>query len=1059
MTYKGKLFVYHWHIDETEKEVTSIRIYGINRDGNTVCLRVDDFTPYIYIELPEIITTHSQAQLVSTKINSMTRNKKPLSTHLQFKKKLYGAHFDKEGNRRLFPYLMCTFSNINDIKSLYYQLKKSVYVNGIGNINLRVHESDASPVLQLTCCRGIPTTGWVNFASKHGEINEEDKVTLSQHEFKISWKSLSPFKLDMIPEPLIMGFDIEVNSDNPSKFPSAKNPNDKVFQISCVFSRHNTNTFNKYLLTLGCPDQQITGEDVNIMCFKTEASLLTGYSELIRKFNPNVIVGYNILSFDIPYLIDRSKFNLCNSEFEKQGFHKYNRAKERTIKWSSSAYKNQEFQFLDAEGRLFIDLLPLIKRDFKMNNYKLKTVTEYFIGETKDPLSVQGIFKCYKLGVKKNDDNTYDPVAKKAMAICGKYCIQDSVLVIKLMEKLKTWVGLVEMAKTCQVPIFSLYTQGQQIRVFSQVYKYCLTENIVVEKDGYTVNENERYVGAHVFPPVPGVYDKVVPFDFASLYPTTIIAYNIDYHTFVTDPDIPDEACHVMEWQDCIGCCHDPKVIRKINLTKHIDAEQIKIKQIREKRNKIKCVVSKKKYMDEIQALSDQLKPYLEERSEINKTKPKFPMCEKRKYRFLKQPIGVIPTVLQNLLSARKKTRKVDMKKCYDELRVLESEENVDHEQINNLKSLIDVLDKRQLAYKVSCNSMYGAMGVRRGYLPFMPGAMCTTYMGRVNIEKVAEIIPRKFGGNLVYGDTDSNYIHFPEFKTASETWDHALFVASELTKIFPPPIELEFENEIYDFFFILTKKRYMYRKCLRDGVVDKKMGTKGVLLARRDNSNFVRKVYERVVDMIADSKSKDEILMHIIEELNLLCSNRKDIDDFVITKSVGDIGDGSSIVPFTNEKGVNKCKMGEYIIPVLPIDPEEYSNELKKKSVSTSNEYYISCLPPQVQLAEKMKKRGERVDPGTRLEYVVSDPTNHTLKLYQKIESVEYFKNHKDVLKIDTMYYIKALANPLDEVLNVAFEDVNNFVLDQYNIRYKKRNKLHKQIVEIFHPDVQFGK
>ena len=131
------------------------------------------------------------------------------------------------------------------------------------------------------------------------------------------------------------------------------------------------------------------------------------------------------------------------------------------------------------------------------------------------------------------------------------------------MDKLKIWVGLTEMAKTCNVPIFSLYTQGQQIKVFSQVYKYCLDNHIVVEKDGYTVNENERYVGAHVFPPVPGKYHKVVPFDFASLYPTTIIAYNIDYNTFVTDPNIPDHKCHIMELNDCIGCCHDPKVIRK----------------------------------------------------------------------------------------------------------------------------------------------------------------------------------------------------------------------------------------------------------------------------------------------------------------------------------------------------------------------------------------------------------------------------------------------------------------------------------------------------------------
>jgi hypothetical protein len=95
------------------------------------------------------------------------------------------------------------------------------------------------------------------------------------------------------------------------------------------------------------------------------------------------------------------------------GFHKYLHAKEKIIKWSSSAYKNQEFQFLDSEGRLFVDLLPLIKRDYKMDNYRLNTVSEFFLGDKKDDLSVKGIFKCYRVGTKKETDGSYSSKAKK----------------------------------------------------------------------------------------------------------------------------------------------------------------------------------------------------------------------------------------------------------------------------------------------------------------------------------------------------------------------------------------------------------------------------------------------------------------------------------------------------------------------------------------------------------------------------------------------------------------------------------------------------------------------
>jgi DNA polymerase elongation subunit (family B) len=589
-------------------------------------------------------------------------------------------------------------------------------------------------------------------------------------------------------------------------------------------------------------------------------------------------------------------------------------------------------------------------------------------------------------------------------------------------------------------------------------------EDIVVEKDAYKVTESERYVGAKVFPPIPGRYKMVVPFDFASLYPTTIIAYNIDYHTWVPpDSNIPDELCHVMEWEDHLGCCHDPKVIRKGELNNYITEEQARIKKLREKRNGTLDKLRKKEMMTEITAAVDALKPYTEERSELTKTIAKNPMCAKRKYRFLKKPRGVLPTIIQNLLDARKHTRKVVMKSCFKEIDRLKAEAGPDMDKlIKEQKSLIDVLDKRQLSYKVSANSMYGAMGVRKGYLPFMPGAMCTTYMGRVNIELVAETIPKKYGGELVYGDTDSNYIHFPHLTGAQETWDYALHVASEVTKLFPAPIELEFEEEIYKFFFILSKKRYMYRKCLRDGVTDNKIGKKGVLLARRDNSKFVRDVYEDVVTKIADYKSRDEILYYVINELNVLCSGNKPYTDFVITKAVGDSG-GLYAEEFENEKGIRKAKVGDYTVPLLSSNKDERDEQLSKKGADDSQEYYLLCLPAQVQLAERMRRRGQRVDPGTRLEYVVADPTNHTGKQYEKVESAEYLVKHSDLVKIDYLYYLKALVNPLDQVLDVAFGEDKKYkkgmVMDQYKFRWKIRAKLLEELKDLFRPKLKFEK
>ncbi|OUW95976.1 MAG: hypothetical protein CBD97_02170 [Pelagibacteraceae bacterium TMED237] len=1064
----NSIFTYSWYLDEDDTEITTIRIYGIDTNNNTICLRITDFTPYIYIELPNDISwTTGKAQLVGNKIDEILFKQKPLSKVFLYKKKLYGAHLDEHGKRKMFPYLFCRFSNKGDIRNLCFKLKNKLHIMGLGSIKLKIHESDADPILQLVCCRDIPTAGWIKYKGK----KVEEKITSCKEEYIVKWKNILKDDKVFVPKPRIMGFDIEVNSTNPSAMPKAEKPGDKVFQISCVISQNEEET--KYLLTLGEPDNTIVGKETNIINYKTEADLLIGFTTLINKENINVVVGYNILGFDIPYMIARSKFNSCIFDFDKQGFNKFSHAKEKIIKWSSSAYKNQEFEFLDAEGRIFVDLLPLVKRDFKFNNYKLKTIAEYFIGETKDPLTAKGIFKCYRLGIKKNKDNQYSYKAKKAMGIVGKYCVQDSVLVIKLMDKLKTWVGLTEMATVCNVPIFTLYTQGQQIKVFSQLYKYCMSQNIVVEKDAYQVNDNERYVGAKVFPPIPGKYKMVVPFDFASLYPTTIEAYNIDYHTWVPETciNIPDNLCHVMEWEDHIGCCHDPKVIRKMELTKYIDSERDKIKKIRDKKNSTIDKLRKKELMEDINKLTENLKPYVSERADLSTTISKTPMCCKRKYRFLKEPAGVLPTVIKNCLAARKHTRKVDMKKCKDEIKKLEEEKPENYENlIIELKSMLDVLDKRQLAYKVSANSMYGAMGVQKGYLPFMPGAMCTTYMGRVNIEIVAKVIPDKFGGELIYGDTDSNYIHFPHLQTAEETWDYALHVASEVTKLFPKPIELEFEEEIYAFFFILSKKRYMYRKCLRDGVIDKKIGKKGVLLARRDNSKFIRDVYEEVITYIADDKSRETIIYNILKQFNELCSKYKPLEDFIVTKSIGSINDGR-LEKFVNEKGITKGKIGDYTVSLLPNinhSRKEWEKQMSLKKIlipeliseddiiKMEKKYYIHCLPAQVQLAEKMKERGQRIDAGTRLEYVITDPDNHNFKQYEKIESAEYVKKHGDIIKLDYMYYLKALINPLDQLLDVAFKDYKKgFVMEQYKFRSKIRFKLLNELKKLFQPKI----
>lgn len=1785
---QDNIFIYSWFIEKKEKDeeydVTKIRIYGLDKDNNTTCLHVSDFTPYVYLELPSNIEwTERKVKLLGDKLDEELGEHAPLKKAFIMKHKLYGAHIDKNGKKKLFPYLFCAFANKLEItKFLNPRIRRSINVPGIGYVKgIKMHEGDADPILQLISCRDIPSIGWVKFVGE--EIPEDGKLTLCNREYEVKWKGLFNADKNTVGQPLIMGFDIEVNSMNPSVMPKAKNPGDKIFQISCVFNREGTNDFEYYILTLGEIDQSIIGENTKVISCEIEADLLTSFTDLVREKNPHVITGYNILGFDIQYMIDRAELNRCISSFDKLGFHKYSHSQKKKIKWSSSAYKNQEFDYLDAEGRIFVDLLPLIQRDYKLSNYKLKTVSEEILGDdTKDDLSIKKMFKLYKIGVERQKDGTYNNKSKKAMGIIARYCLKDSELCVKLMKKMNCWTGLVEMAKTCSVGIFSLYTQGQQIKVFSQVYRYCLKNNIVVEKDGYITKEGERYAGAHVFPPEPGMYKNVVSFDFASLYPTTMIAYNLDYSSLVPEgSDIPDSDCHVMDWVDCNSCPHDPKVIRVLELNKIIEKEKKYIKDLMTERDKKCNKLVKQDFIDEIAKRRLSLKPYEEERRNIKKKILKKPLCGKRKFKFYKKIKGVVPTILQNLLDARKATR-AQIKDNKSEIKKLEESEVLTVEmknRLNDLKILNGVLDKRQLAYKVSCNSAYGSYGVQRGYLPFMPGAMSTCFMGRTNIEIVAETIQKKYGGELVYGDSvtgdtpilckingkivyrtidnlphsgwnkyrdekedadpdnievwtengftkikkiirhkttkevfrvlthtgivdvtedhglldsnaekispkeikvgselltsnlpidckytftginkdwafvmglfytdgscgcyerkdgykqstwalnnadrkllekcenilnsskkdsyhkfeelsfkiletmesssvlklvpfgkdivsfvkiwrdlfydkekykkvpdeilwsnievrqsfldgyyagdgdkdkkgkigasglyflasslgynvsinirkdkpdiyrltctknpqrkkenvvkkieslgkteqyvydlqteshhfsagigklivhntdcvlatepvvikkdniidyktveelsdgnwkyinpnkeiskpksgykiwsdtgftnivnvvrckikkplsrvlthagvvtcsnehslltddlksvtpldikigdklciselplpddtpakplynnkirvetiedyiipdfkyedisaelafawglffadgscgeylcnngykkstwainnqdnkllnrvcnilknnekdidfkildtmkssnvnklvaiqfskkqehrgtivtfvskyrnlfyderkykkiptiilnspfsirqaffmgyysgdgsrkdpaltlsnkgaigsaglfylmrsigyqvsintrkdkkdiykltgstpekkmryeenkvkkiieyedeeneyiydiqtenhhfsagvgqlivhNSNYVHFPHLSDPKEIWDFSIKVSKEVSELFPKPIKLEFEDAIYSDYMILSKKRYIYRACDENGVIDKKIGKKGVLLARRDGSVFVRKLYEKVIGKIFDKEPRDDILYFILEELNKLCSNSLEYKNFVITKSVGDTAgfsekrkDSQLAVPFTDEKGKLKGKIGSYTVPLLSDNEKERADQLRKKDALTVKEYYEKCLPAQVQLAEKMKRRGGRIEGGARIEYLIIEyDGGHKGKQYEKIEDFEYFKNHSDILKIDFFYYLEVLINPLDEVLNVVYNKPTdeykykfkkNFTEEQYNFRYKVRGKLLDELKNLFKPKLVF--
>ena len=232
----------------------------------------------------------------------------------------------------------------------------------------------------------------------------------------------------------------------------------------------------------------------------------------------------------------------------------------------------------------------------------------------------------------------------------------------------------------------------------------------------------------------------------------------------------------------------------------------------------------------------------------------------------------------------------------------------------------------------------------------------------------------------------------------------------------------------------------------------------------------FIRKVYERMIMMIFNRRDRDDVVNMVLDEITSMCNHTYATDMFIATKSIGDVGD-RTVEPFVDEDGKKKGMLGSYKVPLLPSDPVARAHKFALKDATTEAEYYMRCLPATVQLAERMRWRGKRVDQGSRVEYVISTMGGHKANMFIKVEDAEYFGRHASSLRLDYMSYLSLMINPFDDVLNTMYdrsmdgigyavnEEAKPYTRDvvktQYKHRLRVRGKMLEQIVSIFSPQV----
>ena len=813
-----------------------------------------------------------------------------------------------------------------------------------------------------------------------------------------------------------------------SNFPPVEG--DKVTFIGSTFVKYGQPEpyLNHCIVLNTCDSLDKVVPNSQIESYQTEQEVLLAWTQLVQRENPDIVIGYNIFSFDYEFMFRRAQECGCVEEFlllsRNQGelcaTTDYKTGKMNIDKSSITlASGTYDLSIIKMNGRLQIDMYNWFRRTENLVSYKLDYVGGCFIGDyvlnlahnekrsctrvytknmtglqtenyihfeeinyssdyykggakfrvicvNKDEkwFEIEGIEKPYAKSVKwglAKDDVTPKDIFRMtnegsaSRAVIAKYCIQDCNLVHHLFNKVDVITDLVEMARLCSVPMSFLVFRGQGIKLTSYVAKKCREKNTLIP----TINKGDRndaYEGAIVLEPKCGLYldNPISVGDFASLYPSSMLSENL---------------------------CPSSKVWKKV-----YDLQGNLVKEIGETNEQGEFIYDNIPGYEYVNITFDtyryKIKSQTANGPTYEKVKSGHAVCRYAQPQIKdgKEEKAIMPSILQELLKARKDTRKMIPQQSDEFMK--------------------NVLDKRQLAYKVTANSLYGQLGAKTSTFYEPDVAASTTATGRLLLTYAKRVVEECYGSTevetknhgfvttkaeYIYGDTDSVFFTFnlADKNGTPIRGDKALELSIEIAQeachmvssFLKQPHDFEYEKTFMPL-CLLSKKRYvgmLYE-------LDPKKGKRkemGIVLKRRDNAPIVKDVYGGIIDIFMKEANIQSGMNFLDKSLQDLVNKRVPMEKLIITKSL--------------------------------------------------NSYYKN--PQQIAhkvLADRIAARdpGNKPSSGDRIPFVYIVNTKKTALQGDKIEIPSYIVENN--VKIDYSFYItNQIMKPLLQLFGLVLEDI----------------------------------
>jgi DNA polymerase elongation subunit (family B) len=294
--------------------------------------------------------------------------------------------------------------------------------------------------------------------------------------------------------------DIEVASDD--GFPEPEKASQPVTAI--------TIGFNKRYLVLGCGEYNNTRDDVKYIQCTNEHQLLTKFLDYWKKIDADIVTGWNVKFFDIPYLHNRIEKILSSKEVKK--LSPSGMFRERTVYMNNQ--NNTEYELI---GMSTLDYLELYRKfTYSMQeSYRLDHIAYVELNERKlDYSEVETLHQLYKTDYQKFIN----------------YNIRD----VELVEMLEDKMRLIEQALTIAYDAKVNYGDCMtQVRMWDTLIHNYLYDKKIVIPPKQDKKKNTQYAGAYVKDTQVGMHQWIMSFDLNSLYPHLIMQYNISPDTFI----------------------------------------------------------------------------------------------------------------------------------------------------------------------------------------------------------------------------------------------------------------------------------------------------------------------------------------------------------------------------------------------------------------------------------------------------------------------------------------------------------------------------------------------